>query len=725
MDWRSRQDDGASHGDARGNRLITRVMAGFRPLGTADDVAGFTFKQRHGKVNWRQVEDLDLNHVLQTGDVDAVHAVLENLTYALLEREDLTRLSDAKAVQLFKLFQLCLEYLLNVQNSLYSQFQQVQSQHSDVKVQTAALEGKVRTQEKEINTRTQELASKRKALVSYEYLLRQPSTSAAAAQALTRANAVKCSTCGKLFLSREYLDKHELRRHAVKKEPEPPKQDQAFGAMLDTMKVILSQNLAVVSEAHAREIDAMKTAFERKLQDLESVRLSLEAHRSELEAPQANSVNDLVLRELINTQNEMRRVLEERDHLVMEQMKQAEEQRRRQEELEKERQVALEHRLTQLVQTQLLAHLPTERSPPQVLPPEPVQPAKEAPRPPEPLPAEPLRPTQLQLSVQRQPISSQAGDVEEDEPSPRDIAAALGPEVKVIDSEEVLQVNQRREGIAAGLTDSINSRDTVLEVKDEEDELSTAALQLGVDLGKEPDLAFVVRAYVVHLRKRLGSERLVGVYKEKLARLRQQSTQSVCKAFLREQENERPVGDFSKFTAFFKHNALDLKRAKDSIRAQPPVVPREPTSVEVPIVSSLHDLVERLLPAFPLQAVPSKPAVQPEPSKPVAVLPPPEVRPRVEPKKPILAPQLLSHLLKDTQGFTEKLDFATMLDPIDQISPSLIHAEGSVLAFGRIGRNGIEEMSEEVRKQRVTFTQNQSIARKVLQTGLFHRSPAD
>ena len=79
-------------------------MAGFRPLGTADDVAGFSFKQRHGKVNWRQVEDLDLNHVLQTGDVDAVHAVLENLTYALLEREDLARLSDAKAVQLFERF---------------------------------------------------------------------------------------------------------------------------------------------------------------------------------------------------------------------------------------------------------------------------------------------------------------------------------------------------------------------------------------------------------------------------------------------------------------------------------------------------------------------------------------------------------------------------------------------------------------------------------------------
>ena len=713
-----------------------------RFVGTPEDLAGFAFKQRHGKINWRQVEEMDLDRVLQTGDPEAVQSALENLTFALLDREDLEKLSDSKAVQLFKLMQLALEYLLNVQNSLYAQTQQTQTQYADTHAQRQALETKVRTQEEDAATLKRELESKRKALVSYEYMLRQPSSAAAATQAVNRANAVRCPNCSKCFMSKEFLDKHELRRHADHK-PDAvveKKEEIAFGQMLETMKTIISQNIAVVTDTHKREMEAVKSAFERKIQEMESTRQSLELRRTELEATPSSAVNEMVLRELINTQNEMRKVLEDRDKLILEQMRLAEEQRKRQEEAEKTRQGELERRIAQLVEDQLQAHLPppepvpspVKREPPAPIVPQPVlQPVQPTVLPPvqpaiPPPSLQPAAPTSLDISIQRQPIRSRAGEIEADEPSDGELLSALSPEKgKDFVLEEEGQVSSRqREMIASDLREGLLGRES------EEEELNTAAGKLGLRLDKEPELEFVVRAYLQRSKKEMGSSgafggRLLDVFKKTIARLRTQKPLPSWTTYLREIEPEK--APTTSLTCFFKCSPTDVIKTREALKqtGKPrSIQPSSPTSSL--LVAGLQSQVEKAL----LQKL----SVQ-RTSDPVAAKEGPKEEPRKEEPRPkdnprsrevarpeesvskdVTSPRFqvkksnLSAVAlvmgqklvpKPKQGLTDKLEYSVLLDRTVELRQSQRTVEGSVLAFGQIDSNDIEEMGWEDRKVRV------------------------
>jgi hypothetical protein len=58
--------------------------------------------------------------VHRKGDVDALQAVIETLTFADVEGEGGRSLADANLVKLARLAQLCLEYLLHCQGKVRS-----------------------------------------------------------------------------------------------------------------------------------------------------------------------------------------------------------------------------------------------------------------------------------------------------------------------------------------------------------------------------------------------------------------------------------------------------------------------------------------------------------------------------------------------------------------------------------------------------------------------------
>ena len=76
----------------------------------------FMFKDRGlqggGRINWRQLMNVDLDKVQKEIDLSTLEALLNNVTYANLDREDLERLGDAHFVKLFRISQLTIEYLL-------------------------------------------------------------------------------------------------------------------------------------------------------------------------------------------------------------------------------------------------------------------------------------------------------------------------------------------------------------------------------------------------------------------------------------------------------------------------------------------------------------------------------------------------------------------------------------------------------------------------------------
>ena len=60
----------------------------------------FMFEQRHGKLDVRSLHRLDIDDIVRNVDVDALHGVLENLTFCELRPSDLPTLTDVSIVKL-------------------------------------------------------------------------------------------------------------------------------------------------------------------------------------------------------------------------------------------------------------------------------------------------------------------------------------------------------------------------------------------------------------------------------------------------------------------------------------------------------------------------------------------------------------------------------------------------------------------------------------------------
>ena len=63
----------------------------------------FEFQERVGRINWRAVLNADVDRVIKDVDLRQLEQLLQNLTYAQLDREDMERMGDAHFVKLFRL----------------------------------------------------------------------------------------------------------------------------------------------------------------------------------------------------------------------------------------------------------------------------------------------------------------------------------------------------------------------------------------------------------------------------------------------------------------------------------------------------------------------------------------------------------------------------------------------------------------------------------------------
>ena len=77
-------------------------------------------QQSGGRINWRQLMNVDLERVTKELDLATLETLLNNVTYAALDREDLERLGDQHFIKLFRVAQLTIEYLLYTQDYFQS-----------------------------------------------------------------------------------------------------------------------------------------------------------------------------------------------------------------------------------------------------------------------------------------------------------------------------------------------------------------------------------------------------------------------------------------------------------------------------------------------------------------------------------------------------------------------------------------------------------------------------
>lgn len=84
----------------------------------------FQFRARHGSPDWRRLSAVDVGRVAAELDVAALQEHLEHVTFCSAERERCPHCqapADPLLLRLFRLAQLCLEYLLHSQDYLGAQ----------------------------------------------------------------------------------------------------------------------------------------------------------------------------------------------------------------------------------------------------------------------------------------------------------------------------------------------------------------------------------------------------------------------------------------------------------------------------------------------------------------------------------------------------------------------------------------------------------------------------
>ena len=118
------------------------------------------------------------------------------------------RMGDAHFVKLFRLAQLSIEYLIYTQNYLETMTKTLDMQYKHSYDETARMQEKIRQQTEENRVLKRELKLKQKTLTTYEYLLKLP--------AGQETQQVRCKHCAKIFVQKQYLEKHYTRAHPDK-----------------------------------------------------------------------------------------------------------------------------------------------------------------------------------------------------------------------------------------------------------------------------------------------------------------------------------------------------------------------------------------------------------------------------------------------------------------------------------------------------------------------------
>jgi len=137
----------------------------------------FYFQQRHGKLDLRGISRIDLDQLVEDVDIETLQAYLENLTFAELEDHDLRTCTDDTFLKLFRLTQLTIEYLLNVQHTLYAYSGTLEQQLAHVHKEHDLAESRMNLQSEQLQSLQRELKQKRRTLKTYEFLLTQRGSS--------------------------------------------------------------------------------------------------------------------------------------------------------------------------------------------------------------------------------------------------------------------------------------------------------------------------------------------------------------------------------------------------------------------------------------------------------------------------------------------------------------------------------------------------------------------
>ncbi|NWW00880.1 DZIP1 protein, partial [Machaerirhynchus nigripectus] len=164
----------------------------------------FQFRARVENPDWRRLRSVDLARVSREGDVAALQAHLEHVTFCSAERECCPHCqgpADPLLLKLLRLAQLSTEYLLHSQEYLSAQLGSLEEALRETQAQRDQLGKEVAQRMQEIQGLKEE-CRRRKRMISTQQMMLE-----------ARANYHQCPFCEKAFMTHSFLQSHIQRRH--------------------------------------------------------------------------------------------------------------------------------------------------------------------------------------------------------------------------------------------------------------------------------------------------------------------------------------------------------------------------------------------------------------------------------------------------------------------------------------------------------------------------------
>lgn len=268
----------------------------------------FYFRQRYGRLDWRKVAKVNVEEVIREVDLSVLQQLLDEVTFSQVTTDDLPPGGEELTVKLVRLSQLMIEYLLHVQTC------QEQGSHKLVK-QLSSAHSAVASLKSDLDLSTKDCRALRRETLQYQgvvatcqKLLRQYGIDAtplltqlhhqsttglppfsfveprpeegsgnfpAPASTIPPPNSAPpvvsahvCGSCGKVFSSGNFLEKHTAKRHAsearsnaspTKVSPPPPgDQDEDEAAVREGARRLSE----MVAARKADEISALKAQID-------------------------------------------------------------------------------------------------------------------------------------------------------------------------------------------------------------------------------------------------------------------------------------------------------------------------------------------------------------------------------------------------------------------------------------------------------------------------------
>ena len=122
----------------------------YEPQDSNEFSSSFRFQPRSAKLEVREIARINVDQIINSGDVTVLQKYLKNITFGKLTEKDMIHVSDRAFSNLFRISQLTIEYLLYTQETMQELLEQQGNQEKEQSGENEALRSQLQAQTKKI-----------------------------------------------------------------------------------------------------------------------------------------------------------------------------------------------------------------------------------------------------------------------------------------------------------------------------------------------------------------------------------------------------------------------------------------------------------------------------------------------------------------------------------------------------------------------------------------------